>query len=30
MAFKSYKETMLASNEAPLDGNLSVADFEKM
>jgi UDP-3-O-[3-hydroxymyristoyl] glucosamine N-acyltransferase len=31
MDFKSYKETMTqASQEMPMDGNMSIADFEKM
>jgi hypothetical protein len=31
MKFKSFSESMLkGAAELPLDGNLSVADFEKM
>jgi hypothetical protein len=31
LEFKSFEDTaMKASDELPLDGNLAVADFEKM
>ena len=30
MTFKSFKQVMLEGADLPLDGNLAVADFEKM